>query len=288
MLCRIWRTPLILAGRRRAADGGRGGTVSAGRRAEEAHTGAVRTTVRLTPDRLDDLRAAQVPCAACLRWELDPRAARAGARRADAAAEKDAWLSTVLREWGSCGRVLLVDGAPVGYLVYAPAAFVPGADGFATAPGRARRGPAHHGPRRARRTAAAGLGRVLVQAMAADLIERGGVRAVEAFGTSHGAAARRLVPGARRLPGRGRVPHRAARTPPTPRMRMDLRSALTWREEVEAALGRLVGAVRPEAVGAPRRPAGRRVAEAREAPRRRRGRTMARSYDLPVRRGRLS
>ena len=31
----------------------------------------------------------------------------------------------------------------------------------------------------------------------------------------------------------------------TPRMRMELRSALTWRDEVEAALERLVGAVRP-------------------------------------------
>jgi hypothetical protein len=31
----------------------------------------------------------------------------------------------------------------------------------------------------------------------------------------------------------------------TPRMRMDLRTTVTWRTEVEAALERLVGAVRP-------------------------------------------
>ena len=30
-----------------------------------------------------------------------------------------------------------------------------------------------------------------------------------------------------------------------PRMRMDLRSALTWRDEVEAALEKLIGVVRP-------------------------------------------
>jgi hypothetical protein len=30
-----------------------------------------------------------------------------------------------------------------------------------------------------------------------------------------------------------------------PRMRMDLRTTVTWRSEVEAALERLVGAVRP-------------------------------------------
>jgi len=33
--------------------------------------------------------------------------------------------------------------------------------------------------------------------------------------------------------------------PVAPRMRMDLRTALTWRSEVEAALERLVGVVRP-------------------------------------------
>ena len=37
--------------------------------------------------------------------------------------------------------------------------------------------------------------------------------------------------------------HRAH--PTTPRMRMDLRTALSWRDEVESALERLVGAMRP-------------------------------------------
>jgi hypothetical protein len=31
----------------------------------------------------------------------------------------------------------------------------------------------------------------------------------------------------------------------TPRLRMDLKSALTWRDEVELALDRLLGVVRP-------------------------------------------
>ena len=39
----------------------------------------------------------------------------------DPRAEKEAWVSEVLREWGSCGRVALVDDRLVGYLVYAPA-----------------------------------------------------------------------------------------------------------------------------------------------------------------------
>ena len=49
--------------------------------------------------------------------------------------------------------------------------------------------------------------------------------------------------------------HRAHRT--TPRMRMDLRLALTWKDEVEAALERLLGAVRPTAEAPTRAPNGR-------------------------------
>ena len=47
-------------------------------------------------------------------------------------------MSEVLREWGSCGRVALVDGEPVGYLIYAPPAFVPGAAGVPHRAGRPR------------------------------------------------------------------------------------------------------------------------------------------------------
>ena len=87
-----------------------------------------RKIVRLTLDHLDALPD---PCRSCLFWELDPvRRARAE----DPRGEKDAWLSRVLREWGSCGRVALVDDVPVGYLIYAPEAFVPGAASFPTAP----------------------------------------------------------------------------------------------------------------------------------------------------------
>ena len=38
--------------------------------------------------------------------------------------------------------------------------------------------------------------------------------------------------------------------PTNPRMRMELRSALTWKDEVEPALERLLGAVRPAAEAA--------------------------------------
>ncbi len=40
----------------------------------------------------------------------------------------------MLLEWGSCGRVLYVDGSAVGFVLYAPPPFLPGAEAFPTAP----------------------------------------------------------------------------------------------------------------------------------------------------------
>lgn len=193
-----------------------------------------RKIVRLT---LDHLEALGSPCRSCLFWELDPVRRE---RVEDPFPEKEAWLSAVLREWGSCGRVALVDDEPVGCVVYAPEAFVPGAAGFPTAPVSADAvllTTAYVHPGFAR----GGLGRMLVQGMARDLIERGGVRAVEAFGDTRGAG--RCVLPVDFLGGVGFKTHRAHST--TPRMRMELRSALTWKDEVEAALERLLGVVRP-------------------------------------------
>ena len=194
-----------------------------------------RKVVRLT---LDHLEAFDGPCRSCLFWERDPVRRE---RIADPAAEKDAWVSEVLREWGSCGRVVLVDGVPVGYLVYAPEAFVPGAAAFPTAPvspdavllTTAYVDPAHRG---------GGLGRMLVQGMARDLIRRGGTGAIEAYGDLRGRSGRCLLP-ADFLGGVGFKTHRPH--PATPRMRMDLRTALTWREPGDAAIDRLMGALRP-------------------------------------------
>ena len=97
--------------------------------------------------------------------------------------------------------------------------------------------------------------------MARDLLGRGGYRAVEAFGlaappgtalgTWPGSQVARCALPVGFLGGVGfgtQRPH-----PLTPRMRMDLRSALSWRDEVEAAIERLRGAVRPAAVPAARR-----------------------------------
>jgi GNAT superfamily N-acetyltransferase len=211
-----------------------------------------RKVVRLTLDNLarleEDLSA---PCTTCLFWQLDP-VSRERVAPGEAGAEKEAWVSHVLREWGSCGRVALVDESAVGYAVYAPPAYLPGAAAFPTAPvspdavllSTVWVHPEHRG---------GGLGRMLVQGMARDLVKRGGIAAVEAFGDKRGpglgAGRRTCVVPADFLGSVGFKTHRPHVT--TPRMRMDLRTALTWRTEVEAALERLVGAVRPSAPPAP-------------------------------------
>lgn len=200
-----------------------------------------RTTVPLTLDRVEALDQLGVPCRTCLFWELDP--VRRQRLTADETREvKEAWISEVLRDWGSCGRVALVDGEPVGYLTYAPAAYVPGAAAFPTAPASpdavllttAYVVPGHSD---------GGIGRLLVQGMARDLVGRDGIRAVEAF-AHHGSgpAGGCLLP-AEFLARVGFKTHRPH--PRTPRMRMELRSLVTWRDEVEAALEKLIGVVHP-------------------------------------------
>lgn len=170
-------------------------------------------------------------------WELDP--VRRDQVRGHEAEEKAAWVSMVLREWGSCGCVATVDGEVVGHLLWAPPVHVPSSDGFATAPVSADAvilttvhvEAEHRG---------GGLGRMMVQAMAKDLVGRGGVRAVEAFGDTRGRTGRCVVP-ADFLLAVGFSTHRAHAL--HPRMRMDLRTTLSIREELERGLETLLGAV---------------------------------------------
>ncbi len=189
---------------------------------------------RLTLDHLPQLPGG---CGACVFWELDP--VRRDAVRGHEAEEKAAWVSMVLRDWGSCGRVALVDGQVVGHMIWAPPVHVPAVDGFATAPvsadavimTTAHVAPQHRG---------AGIGRMLVQGMAKDLILRGGVKAVEAFGDTRGRAGHCVVP-ADFLLAVGFSTQRAHAV--NPRMRMDLRTTLSIREELERGLETLLGAV---------------------------------------------
>ena len=226
----------------RRAAGGRGGTVS-------------RRLARLTLDNLGDLPSG---CRSCVFWELDPVRRQRAVDAGEAGCEKEAWVSRVLLEWGSCGRVAYVDGDPAGYVLYAPPTYFPGADAFPTAPvsedavllATAMVHPEYAG---------AGLGRVLMQTVVKDLLKRGGIRALEAFGDTRAPAAgtgwpARRGPVACVLPADYllRVGFKTHRPHPRyPRMRLELRSVVTWRDEVESALERLLGAVRPARQPAP-------------------------------------
>jgi GNAT superfamily N-acetyltransferase len=198
-----------------------------------------RKVVRMTLDHLAELDA---PCRSCVFWELDP--VRRG-RVDEPAAEKEAWMSTVLRDWGSCGRVVVLDDRPVGYALYAPPAYLPGSGGFPTAPvstDAVLLSAVYVAPE----ARGGGLGRMLVQGMARDLIERGGIAAVEAFGDTRGPGrpgVQSCVTPVDFLTSVGFKTQRAH--PRHPRMRMDLRTTLSWREELEGALEKLLGAVRP-------------------------------------------
>ena len=193
-----------------------------------------RTTERLTLDHLPQLPGR---CAECVFWELDP--VRRAQVRGHEAEEKAAWVSMLLREWGSCGRVAVVDGQVVGHLIWAPPVHVPASAGFATGPvstdavvlTTVHVDAAHRG---------GGLGRMLVQGMAKDLVLCGGVKAVEAFGDTRGRVGHCVVP-ADFLLSVGFSTRRAHAV--HPRMRMDLRTTLSLREELERGLERLLAPV---------------------------------------------
>ena len=205
---------------------------------------------------LDRLRDVPQPCVSCVFWELDPALAAGSIAGGEPGLDKESWLSSALLEWGSVGQIVYVDEVPAGYVTYAPAYLVPRAAAFPTAPiaadavmlMTARVVPEYAGQ---------GLGRVLIQVAAKDVMRRG-IRAVEAFGylgdpRSQKAAC--LIPG-RFLTSVGFKTVREHRT--YPRLRLDLRTALTWREDMEVAVERLLAAVRSPSLSQ-----GRRISDAK-------------------------
>ncbi|MFC6343626.1 GNAT family N-acetyltransferase, partial [Nocardioides hankookensis] len=79
-------------------------------------------------------------------------------------------------------------------------------------------------------------------------IERGDAGAIEAFGDPAGRGGRCLLP----VEFLGSVGFKTYRPHPlAPRMRMELRSAVSWRDEFESAFGRVLGAMRPKSARGP-------------------------------------
>ena len=194
----------------------------------------------LTLDVLDDVVD---PCRSCVFWELDPVSGARSAAAGDPAFDKEAWVSTTLLSWGSCGTLVHVDDLPAGWVLYAPPASVPRSAAFPTAPvapdavlmTALRVLPGHEG---------GGLGRMLVQGMVRDLARRG-VRAVEAYGDARPPEDGRptcVVPADFLLAVGFKTvrPHRR-----WPRLRLDVKGAQSWRAEAEAVVEKLLGARLP-------------------------------------------
>ncbi|MET9671687.1 GNAT family N-acetyltransferase [Streptomyces sp. NPDC006482] len=196
---------------------------------------------RLVPLTLDNLEDLPRRCRSCVFWELDPVSGEAAVKAGHPELEKEAWISAVLLEWGSCGRVVYVDGVPVGYVLYAPPAYVPRSTAFPTSPVAADAVqlmtawimPGYQGQ---------GLGRMVVQTVAKDVMRRG-FKAIEAFGDARWKEPACVLPADHLLAVGFKTvrPHHAF-----PRLRLELRTTLSWKEDVEMALDRLLGAVQKE------------------------------------------
>ncbi|PRC48032.1 acetyltransferase, partial [Mycobacterium sp. ITM-2017-0098] len=104
---------------------------------------------RITPLRLEAFDQLPKHARRCVYWEVDPAIIDRGEQLSDPEFEKEAWLSMVMLEWGSCGQLAVerrsaeakddprgdLDDEPcLGYVFYAPPRSVPRAGRFPTGP----------------------------------------------------------------------------------------------------------------------------------------------------------
>lgn len=200
-----------------------------------------RRLANITLDNLGDLPS---KCRSCVYWELDPAAGERAREAGSTDLEKEAWVSDTLLEWGNCGKIVYVDEVPAGFILFAPPAYVPRAVAFPTSPPSpdsvllmtARLLPEFTG---------GGLGRMLVQSVVRDVARRG-IKAIEAFG-SHEPPGRDgtygcVIPADYLLA----VGFKTVRPHPKfPRLRLDVKSVVTWKADVESAIERLFSSMTP-------------------------------------------
>ena len=197
-----------------------------------------RRTVNVTLDNLDDL---PLRCRTCVFWELDPLAQSRAVEAGDTAFEKESWMSATLLEWGACGKIAYVDTVPAGFVLFAPPSYVPRSVAFPTSPVSPDAVLLMTG-HVLQEFQGGGLGRMLLQGVAKDLVRRG-VRAIEAFGDEQWESPACVLPAdhLRSVGFKTVRPHHRY-----PRLRLELKSAVSWREDVEVALERLLGSMSPD------------------------------------------
>lgn len=235
-------------------------------------------SVRIRPLRLEGFEQLPKHARRCVFWEVDPETVEGADHLADPEFEKEAWLSMVMLEWGSCGQVAVPasddddilsrsdeDDEPcLGYVLYAPPRAVPRAQRFPTGP---------VSPDAVLLTSMGveadppdGLAALLIGSVVRELVRRG-VRALEAFGRTaeadeclradrESALDPALVAATAALGDCSFelcmidagflqdvgftvvAPHKYF-----PRLRLELDKGLGWKAEVEAALERLLESV---------------------------------------------
>ncbi|MGY4708409.1 acetyltransferase [Mycolicibacterium sp. CBM1] len=238
-------------------------------------------SVRIMPLRLEAFEQLPKHARRCVFWEVDPATLSKGDYLPDPEFEKEAWLSMVMLEWGSCGQVAAVastDGTDadaeescLGYILYAPPGAVPRAQRFPTGPVSA------DAVLLTSMGTEPGQGEALTHSLVTHVVTelvRRGVRALEAFGRTAESAElldpdnvdpamrpaievlgdcsfEQCMIDADILLDAGFTvvaPHRYF-----PRLRLELDKGLGWKAEVEAALERLLESAQlqqPVGVGA--------------------------------------
>ncbi len=224
---------------------------------------------RITPLRLEAFEQLPKHARRCVYWEVEPATVGNDDHLSDPEFEKEAWLSMVMLEWGSCGQLAVecrdgpaleaTDEPCLGYVFYAPPRAVPRVGRFPTGP---------VSPDAVLLTSlgvessqgAADLPSTLIAAVVGDLVRRG-VRALEAFGRTAEVG---------ELSDPTRVPSDVAPVMEAlgdcsveqcvldadllldagfvvvshhtyfPRLRLELEQGLGWKADVEAALERLL------------------------------------------------
>jgi hypothetical protein len=234
-------------------------------------------SARITPLRLAAFEQLPKHARRCVFWELDPSTLQGADHLADPEFEKEAWLSMVMLEWGSCGQVAVEcepgdraltavaddDALCLGYAFYAPPRAVPRARLLPTGPVSA---DAVLLTSLGVESDIDGLALNLMTSVVGDLVRRG-VRALEAFGRTAEASELskpQAVPEELRpavevlgdcsveqcvidadflIDGGFTVvaPHRYF-----PRLRLELEQGLGWKAGVEAALEQLLASAQLE------------------------------------------
>ncbi|MGB4440941.1 MAG: GNAT family N-acetyltransferase [Coriobacteriia bacterium] len=171
-------------------------------------------------------------CIGCTYWESSQALPRECGIACDTAAATG-WVRTVAAEWGECGRVAVEDGAFLGFVKYAPPQYFPQALHMPSGPplkGVPMIACMHLVPEARRR----GLGGVLLRAAMRDLTQRG-ERSVQAYALAVRTDFENSpLVGVEFLLRNGFEV--ATPNPEVPLLRLDLKSLVSWSDNLEAVL----------------------------------------------------